>query len=118
IAKLLSATDSQIRQASGRWGQRNAYGGLDGTSLGTLVQMVGAGIGVTLIPEMAIEVETRSAAVCINRFDAPAPKRSIGLAWRATNPMAQVLKEVADIVRHAAGRGVESESSVQFGKGV
>ena len=31
---------------------------LDGSSLSTLVQMVGAGIGVTLIPEMAVSVET------------------------------------------------------------
>ena len=36
---------------------------LDGSSLTTLVQMVGAGIGVTLIPEMAIAVETASARV-------------------------------------------------------
>src|SRR6201987_934466 len=34
---------------------------LDASSLSTLVQMVGAGIGVTLIPEMAVAVETRSA---------------------------------------------------------
>src|SRR6202012_3047807 len=31
---------------------------LDASSLSTLVQMVGAGIGVTLIPEMAVPVET------------------------------------------------------------
>ena len=31
---------------------------LDGSSLSTLVQMVGAGIGVTLIPEIAMPVET------------------------------------------------------------
>jgi len=36
---------------------------LDASSLSTLVQMVGAGIGVTLIPEMAVAVETRSAPV-------------------------------------------------------
>ncbi|MGJ8624795.1 MAG: LysR substrate-binding domain-containing protein, partial [Yoonia sp.] len=33
--------------------------GLDGSSLSTLVQLVGAGIGVTLIPDMAVSVETR-----------------------------------------------------------
>ena len=36
---------------------------LDASSLSTLVQMVGAGMGVTLIPEMAVAVETRSASV-------------------------------------------------------
>src|SRR6056297_914481 len=43
--------------------------GLDGSSLSTLVQMVGAGIGVTLIPEMAVAVETRSAAVSVTGFN-------------------------------------------------
>ncbi|WP_299649944.1 hydrogen peroxide-inducible genes activator [uncultured Tateyamaria sp.] len=76
--------------------------GMDGSSLGTLVQMVGAEIGVTLIPEMAIEVETRSASVCVNRFDAPIPKRSIGVVWRRTNPMGDTLKEVGAIVKSAA----------------
>ena len=38
---------------------------LDASSLSTLVQMVGAGIGVTLIPEMAVAVETRSASVSV-----------------------------------------------------
>lgn len=79
-------------------------GGLDGSSLGTLVQMVGAGIGVTLIPEMAIDVETRSAPVCINRFAAAAPNRSIGMAWRASNPMGPALEELVPLVRQAAGR--------------
>ena len=44
---------------------------LEGSSLSTLVQMVSAGIGVTLIPEMAVPVETRSAAVSLARFAAP-----------------------------------------------
>ncbi|KAG1700527.1 HTH-type transcriptional regulator EstR [Nymphon striatum] len=38
--------------------------GLEGSSLSTLVQMVGAGLGITLIPEMAVPVETRSASCC------------------------------------------------------
>lgn len=41
---------------------------MDGSSLSTLVQMVGSGIGVTLIPEMAVSVETRSAGVTVSRF--------------------------------------------------
>ena len=46
---------------------------LDASSLSTLVQMVGAGIGVTLIPEMAVAVETRSASVSVARFRNPQP---------------------------------------------
>ena len=73
--------------------------GLDGSSLSTLVQMVGAGIGVTLIPEMAVPVETRSAPVCIGRFADPQPKRTVGMIWRKTNPLANQLRQVADIVQ-------------------
>ncbi len=75
---------------------------LDGSSLTTLVQMVGAGIGVTLIPEMAVPVETRSASVCVARFRDPQPSRTIGMIWRRTSPLAKQLLEIADIVRQSA----------------
>ncbi len=78
--------------------------GLDGSSLSTLVQMVGAGIGVTLIPEMAVPVETRSAPVCIDRFADPQPTRTIGMIWRATNPMSRQLHQLAKLVQEVAER--------------
>lgn len=77
---------------------------LDGSSLSTLVQMVGAGIGVTLIPEIAMKVETRSADVSIARFEDPQPSRTIGMIWRKTSPIAKQLTEVAEVVRRATGR--------------
>jgi LysR family transcriptional regulator, hydrogen peroxide-inducible genes activator len=76
---------------------------MDGSSLATLVQMVGAGIGVTLIPEMAVPVETRSARVAVARFAAPKPMRTIGMVWRRTSPLARQLQEVAEVVRASAG---------------
>ena len=76
--------------------------GLDGSSLSTLVQMVGAGIGVTLIPDMAVPVETRSAPVCVTRFEAPPPMRTVGMVWRKSNPMTDALAQIGDIVRSAA----------------
>ena len=75
---------------------------LDGSSLSTLVQMVGSGIGVTLIPEMAIGVETRSASVSIARFNRPTPSRTIGMIWRKTSPLTQQLSQIADVVRSSA----------------
>lgn len=75
---------------------------LDGSSLSTLVQMVGAGIGVTLIPEMAVAVETRSAPVSVARFRDPQPKRTIGMIWRRTSPLSKQLLQVAEVVRHSA----------------
>ncbi|MGN8114175.1 LysR substrate-binding domain-containing protein [Labrys sp. 22185] len=75
---------------------------LDGSSLSTLVQMVGAGIGVTLIPEMAVPMETRSAQVSITRFANPQPSRTIGMIWRKTSPLVKQLLEISKVVRDAA----------------
>jgi len=76
--------------------------GLDASSLSTLVQMVGAGIGVTLIPEMAVPVETRSARVSIAHFKNPQPSRTVGMIWRKTSPLAKQLTRIADVVRQSA----------------
>jgi len=84
-------TDAQPRQV------------MEGSSLSTLVQMVGAGMGVTLIPEMALRLETRSADVSVARFPRPSPSRTIGLVWRRTNPLKDQLMQVGAIVRGAAG---------------
>ena len=75
---------------------------LDASSLSTLVQMVSAGMGVTLIPEMAVPVETRSAAVAISRFEAPEPRRTVGMVWRRSSALSNQLREIAEIVRRSA----------------
>src|ERR1700722_2829662 len=71
---------------------------LDANSLSTLVQMVSAGIGVTLIPEMAVAVETRSAAVSVSRFKNPQPSRTIGMVWRKTSPLARQLLQISEVI--------------------
>jgi LysR family transcriptional regulator, hydrogen peroxide-inducible genes activator len=71
---------------------------LDASSLSTLVQMVGAGIGVTLIPEMAVAVETRSAPVSVVRFKDPQPSRTVGMVWRKTSPLARQLRQISEVV--------------------
>jgi LysR family hydrogen peroxide-inducible transcriptional activator len=77
---------------------------LDASSLSTLVQMVGAGIGVTLIPEMAVAVETRSAPVSVARFRNPQPSRIIGMVWRRTSPLARQLQQISEVVCLSAGK--------------
>lgn len=76
---------------------------LDASSLSTLVQMVAAGFGVTLLPEMALSVETRAAQVAITRFPPPEPRRGVGLIWRKTNPLGPQLERIADVLRAAFG---------------
>jgi LysR family transcriptional regulator, hydrogen peroxide-inducible genes activator len=75
---------------------------LDASSLSTLVQMVSAGIGVTLIPEMAVAVETRSASVSVARFKNPQPSRTVGMIWRKTSPLARQLLQISEVVRLSA----------------
>ena len=75
--------------------------GLDGSSLSTLVQMVGANMGVTLLPEMAIAVEGRAAPVAISRFPVNPPNRTIGMIWRRSNPLSQRFTQVAEVVKRS-----------------
>jgi len=58
---------------------------LGATSLATVLQMVASGYGVTLLPEVAIDVEVRDERVKLLRFVEPQPRRNIGLAWRPTS---------------------------------
>ena len=57
------------------------------TSLPTLVQMVAAGAGVTLLPRIAVATETARSGVRVRPLTPP-PSRTIVLAWRASSPLA------------------------------
>lgn len=78
---------------------------MEGSSLSTLVQMVGAGMGVTLIPEMAVEMETRSADVAVAQLPKPRPSRVIGMIWRKSHPLADQLLQIGGIVRAVGTSG-------------
>ncbi len=85
---------------------------LDGSTLSTLVQMVGAGIGITLLPEMAVPVESRSAPISVAHFRAPEPERRIGMVWRRSSPLEPQLTQIAEVVRQA---GETLRSRMQLG---
>ncbi|MCB1738971.1 MAG: hydrogen peroxide-inducible genes activator, partial [Gammaproteobacteria bacterium] len=69
---------------------------------------------VTLIPEMAVPIETRSAAVSVARLGPPHPARTIGMAWRKSNPLTGQFAQIADIVREAGLAGAEAERKTEF----
>lgn len=72
------------------------------TSLPTLVQLVAGGLGVTLLPESAVPVETgKRARLAFRRFAAPAPGRTIGLAYRASSGRSAEYAQLAKAVRTA-----------------
>ena len=70
------------------------------TSLTTLAQMVAGGGAVTLLPEVAVNVEARGLR--LRSFSEPAPHRTIVLAWRKTSPMSDTLRKVGATLRSAA----------------
>lgn len=73
-------------------------------SLSTLVRMVEAGVGATLIPALALLSEVHEPEALRVRFfaQAQAPHRSVGLGWRATSPRREVFGAMAEIFREHA----------------
>jgi LysR family hydrogen peroxide-inducible transcriptional activator len=69
------------------------------TSLTTLLQMVAHGMGVTLIPEMAVDSARAMPNVRLVPFENPAPARTICLAWRRNTSMQSQCLEVAEAIR-------------------
>jgi len=67
--------------------------------------------GVTLIPEMAVAVETRSASVSVARFRNPQPSRTIGMIWRKTSPLARQLLQISEVVWPLGGARCASNTS-------
>ena len=83
--------------------RRDAPAGLGATSLATVMQMVANGYGVTLLPEVAIDVEVRDRRVKLLRFSEPEPARTIGLAWRRTSPRMQDFEALGQIIIDMVG---------------
>lgn len=74
---------------------------MSGSTLTTLVQMVASGLGITLVPEMAMAVESRIADVDFLPLLDPQPYRDIGMIWRKSNPLGVQLRQVAEVVGNA-----------------
>ena len=64
------------------------------SSLETLRQMVIMGVGITLMPKIAVRKEDKISYVEITQ----APKRTIGLVWRKSSARKNLMKEVGKIV--------------------
>ena len=71
------------------------------TSLETLRQMVGMGLGLTLLPALAVDAGPRASkkAIEIRPFKAPPPGRTIGLAWRKRAPFPETFERLAQTLK-------------------
>ena len=83
-------------------GNTQARAQFEASSLHTLVQMVAAGIGVTLVPRIAVEARIdRGTGISLAPLAAPASRR-IGLAWRRTSLRAEEFRLLAGALRELA----------------
>lgn len=72
------------------------------SSLSTIVQMVANGMGMTLLPEISIDLETRHQKIGLMRFAEPEPSRTLGLAWRTSSPRKNDYMEIGRLILQAA----------------
>ena len=79
-------------------GERSSF---RATSLETLRQMVGADVGITLLPELST-LSPASAQVRLLRFEGTAPVRRIALCWRRSSALGEFLKGVALLLREVS----------------
>jgi LysR family hydrogen peroxide-inducible transcriptional activator len=69
------------------------------TSLETLRQMVVAGLGITLLPELAVEAPFGSQrGLIIRQFSKPAPSRNVGAVWRKSSTREAAIAAVCDVM--------------------
>jgi len=83
--------------------RRSAWeGGVEATSLYTLIQMVEGGLGATLLPEITLKAGILKGTKLLARpFASPAPSRTLALATRRTSPRVRDAELLAEfIVEH------------------
>src|SRR5260370_4631457 len=70
------------------------------TSLRTLVQMVAAGLGITLMPQIAVDSELASTRnVVIRPLSPDKPFRTLVLAWRPTTSRGGAFRMLGNLIR-------------------
>lgn len=69
------------------------------TSLETLRQMVAAGLGITLLPELATRGPFGSGqGLTVKHFARPVPSRTVGAVWRKSSARAQAFNAICDVI--------------------
>ena len=102
-------------------------GDFQASSLHTLVQMVDNGLGLTLLPKMAIDAGIiRGTGVQVRPLEGKAISRQIGFAWRAASPRKEAFARLGEFFRdelatpispRRPGRGQDKGQSKGQGKG-
>lgn len=93
----------------GRQGRKQ----FEATSMPTLVQMVAVGVGLTLLPQLAVDAGiARGLEMALVPLEASAGTRQIGLVWRRTSRRAEEYRQFGELLtRHRRRLGSESETA-------
>jgi LysR family hydrogen peroxide-inducible transcriptional activator len=91
--------------------QAGAQADLRAASLDTLLQLVGAGMGATLVPALALRSAAMTGAGVVTRpLEVPDAYRRVALVWRRSFPRVAAIEALAEIILanlpntvHAAG---------------
>jgi LysR family transcriptional regulator, hydrogen peroxide-inducible genes activator len=90
-------------------GDRDGQDGFAATSLHTLVQMVAGGLGVTLLPQLAITAGvTAGTAIVLRPVAGAGAWRTLGLAWRPNAPRASEYRALAPLLAETCREALAS----------
>jgi LysR family hydrogen peroxide-inducible transcriptional activator len=79
--------------------------GVEATTLLTLVQMIESGLGIGLVPEIAVRSGlTASPTLVVRPMAKPSPRRTIALVARRSTTRLADLKSLAEVLRRAGRR--------------
>lgn len=85
---------------------------VQGTSLPTVVQMVGSGLGVTLLPAGAVDRDVLPGVrVRIRDLGPTPPTRTVGLAWRSSSARADAYRRLGSVLAPDVGAGASNSGA-------
>lgn len=85
---------------------------LEAASMATLMRMVSSGLGMTLIPRLAVADENQDGRLRIVPFAGPEPSRNLAVVWRRNADAGMDARALAAMIRGLApALGVEALSA-------
>ncbi|NLZ79672.1 MAG: LysR family transcriptional regulator [Gammaproteobacteria bacterium] len=88
----------------------NRYTTIEASSLETIRHMVASGLGVSVLPLSAVDNHRYAEGVIeVRPFTAPAPTRTVAIAWRATFPRPKAIDVLIDAIRQCDAAQVAIE---------
>ena len=88
----------------------NRYTTVEASSLETIRHMVASGLGVSVLPLSAVDNHRYAEGViAVRPFTAPAPTRTVAIAWRATFPRPKAIDVLMDAIRQCDAAQAQHE---------